>query len=62
MAGRELTDSHLENLFAKGSTGIIKGFNSKKTGKPFDAALIFDSEFKTGFQFSPKPGGKRKFK
>ncbi|GHU58604.1 DNA topoisomerase I [Bacteroidia bacterium] len=62
VAGRELTDSHLENLFAKGSTGIIKGFNSKKTGKPFDAALIFDSEFKTGFQFSPKPGGKRKFK
>ncbi|GHT37748.1 hypothetical protein FACS189435_3440 [Bacteroidia bacterium] len=29
VAGRELADSHLENLFAKGSTGIIKGFNSK---------------------------------
>jgi DNA topoisomerase-3 len=61
LAGKELTDVHLQNLFAKSSTGIIKGLKSK-AGKPFDAALTFDSAFKTDFQFPPKAGGKGKFK
>jgi DNA topoisomerase-3 len=62
LAGKELTDVHLQNLFAKGSTGMIKGLNSKKTGKTFDAALTLDDEFKTVFKFPSRAGEKRKFR
>ena len=65
IAGKELTDGHLSDLFGKGKTGLIKGF-SKKAGGTFDAAITFDPEFKTVFDFPKnKPGkagkvGKRK--
>jgi len=56
IAGKELTDGQLSDLFGKGKTGLIKGFN-KKAGGTFDAAVAFDSEYKTVFEFSKnKPG------
>lgn len=65
IAGKELTDAQLTDLFGKGKTSLIKGF-SKKAGGTFDAAVTFDAEFKTVFDFPKnKPGktgkgGKRK--
>ncbi|TDO04850.1 type IA DNA topoisomerase [Sunxiuqinia elliptica] len=61
VAHKELTDGQLTDLFGKGKTGVIKGFKSS-SGKPFDAAVTFDSDFKTTFDFpKKKPGasGKR---
>jgi DNA topoisomerase-3 len=40
-------------LLTKGKTGTIKGFKSKN-GKSFDAALKFDENYKTVFDFSDK--------
>lgn len=58
---KELTDGQIKDLLTKGKTGTIKGFKSRE-GKPFDAALTFDSEFKTVFSFAPKAGSKKKGK
>lgn len=49
-SGNELTDGQLKDLLTNGKTGIIKGFKSKEN-KPFDAAVTFDAEYKTTFQF-----------
>lgn len=49
-SGKDLTDGQLKDLLAKGKTGTIKGFKSKEN-KPFDAAVAFDAEYKTVFQF-----------
>lgn len=49
-SGKDLTDGQLKDLLTKGKTGIIKGFKSKEN-KPFDAAVAFDAEYKTIFQF-----------
>ena len=51
---KELTDTHLEQLFSSGTTRLIKGFKGKK-GVPFDAAVTFDAEYNTVFSF-PKTG------
>lgn len=65
MARKELSDGQLADLFNKGKTGLIKGFQ-KSAGGTFDAAVTFDPEFKTVFDFPKnKPGkagkgGKRK--
>jgi DNA topoisomerase-3 len=61
VAHKELTDGQLTDLFGKNKTGVIKGFKSS-SGKPFDAAVTFDGDFKTTFDFpKKKPGasGKR---
>lgn len=50
IAGKELTVRHLSDLFNKGKTGLLKGFG-KKNGGTFDAAVAFDSEYKTVFEF-----------
>lgn len=56
IAGKELTDTQLSDLFGKGKTGLVKGF-SKKAGGTFDAAVAFDGEYKTVFEFPKnKPG------
>ena len=55
---KELTDSHLEQLFSSGSTRLIKGFKGKK-GVPFDAAVTFDAEYNPVFSF-PKAGNGKK--
>lgn len=56
IAGKQLTDTQLSDLFGKGKTGLMKGF-SKKAGGTFDAAVAFDSQYKTVFEFQKnKPG------
>jgi len=50
---KTLSDKQITDLLTKGKTGIIKNFKSKN-GKSFDAALKFDENFKTVFDFSDK--------
>jgi DNA topoisomerase-3 len=61
IAKKDLTDTQLTALLMNGKTGIIKGFTSSKTGKTFDAAIAFDADYKTVFQFEDrnKGGGKK---
>ncbi|KAA6326869.1 hypothetical protein EZS27_024076, partial [termite gut metagenome] len=47
------------DLLTKGRTGIIKGFKSK-AGKPFDAALKFDENYRVTFDFPERKTGKGK--
>jgi len=63
IAKKELTDSQLSDLFNKGKTGLIKGFKGKDPAKPpFEAAVTFDSDYKTVFAFPPKKKPKEKRK
>ncbi|KAA6333507.1 DNA topoisomerase 3 [termite gut metagenome] len=62
IAKKDLTDTQLTALLMNGKTGIIKGFTSSKTGKPFDAAVAFDANYKTVFEFENKGGKKGKTK
>ncbi|MDR1121934.1 MAG: DNA topoisomerase III [Dysgonamonadaceae bacterium] len=57
-SGKDLTDGQLKDLLTKGKTGTIKGFKSKEN-KPFDAAVAFDAEYKTIFQFDNSKKKKR---
>ena len=50
MAGKKLTEKQIHTLIAKGKTGIIKGFKSKK-GSKFDARLKLGPECKAAFDF-----------
>ena len=50
MAGKKLTEKQIHTLIAKGKTGVIKGFKSKKGGK-FDARLKLGPECKAAFDF-----------
>lgn len=61
IAKKDLTDTQLTALLMNGKTDIIRGLTSSKTGKPFDAAIAFDAEYKTVFQFEDrnKGGGKK---
>ena len=49
-AGKTLSDAEITELLTQGRTGVIKGFNSKQ-GKAFSAAVAFDAEFNTVFEF-----------
>ncbi|MCD7902150.1 MAG: DNA topoisomerase III [Bacteroides sp.] len=63
IAKKELSDTQITSLLMNGKTGVIKGFISSKTGKPFEAAVAFDADYKTVFSFEDKkgkPGSKRK--
>lgn len=65
IAKKDLSDQQLTTLLMNGKTGVIKGFMSSKTGKPFDAAVAFDADYKTVFVFEDKKGkggNKRKSK
>ena len=55
MAGKKLTEKQIHTLIAKGKTGVIKGFKSKK-GRKFDARLKLGPECKAAFDF---PAGSR---
>ena len=59
MAGRTLTDAEMNELLAKGSTGVLTGFKSRQ-GKPFSAMVTFDADFNTKFVF-PEAKGTKKF-
>lgn len=59
---KQLTDSQITDLVTKGKTSLIKGFRSRD-GKPFDAYLTFDKDFRTVYGFPPrtdKPKGKER--
>lgn len=45
IAGKTLTDAHVEQLFTAGRTEVIKGFKNK-AGRKFDAVLTFDAEYR----------------
>ena len=56
------TDRQIADLVTKGKTSLIKGFRSRD-GKPFDAYLTFDKDFRTVYGFPPrtdKPKGKER--
>ena len=55
IAKKELTDNQLEALLVKGRTPTIKGF-AKKDGGTFEAAVVFDGDYRTAFAFDQ--GGK----
>ncbi|KAA6332604.1 DNA topoisomerase 3 [termite gut metagenome] len=61
IARKDLTDTQLTALLMNGKTGIIKGFTSSK-GKPFDAVVAFDTDYKIVFEFENKGGKKGKTK
>ena len=62
IAKKELTDGQLTDLLMNGKTALIKGFVSSKTGKTFEAAIKFDTEYKTVFEFPPRKSGGKKGK
>ena len=58
---KTLTDSQITDLVTKGKTSLIKGFKNRD-GKVFDAHVTFDKDFRTVYDFPPKPkekGGRR---
>lgn len=56
IAKKELSDTQITSLLMNGKTGVIKGFISSKTGSTFDAAVTFDANYKTVFEFEKKKG------
>ena len=52
VCGKMLTDAQIGQLLTSGKTAEIKGFKSS-SGNVFSAFLVFDTEFKTGFEFVP---------
>ena len=60
IAKKELTDGQLADLIMNGSTSLIKGFVSGKTGNTFDAVIKFDADYKTVFEFPPRKGDSKK--
>lgn len=60
IAKKELTDGQLTDLLNSGQTAVIKGFVSSKTGSTFEAAVKFDADYKTVFEFPQKKVGSKK--
>lgn len=60
IAKKELTDTQLNSLMMNGATPMIKGFISGKTGNPFEAAITFDTDYKTIFKFPQNKKGNPK--
>lgn len=56
--GKRLSDRQITDLVGKGKTELVKGFKSKE-GKPFDARLVLDKDFRVGYEFPPRKDGKR---
>ncbi len=57
VAGKTLTDTHVEQLFTEGQTEMIRDFRNK-AGRKFDAVLVFDEQYRVKFAF-PEPPGKK---
>lgn len=51
IASKKLTDTQIRTLIEKRKTGVVKGFMSSKTNKPFDAVLVLGSDYKVSFLF-----------
>ncbi|MBB5353618.1 DNA topoisomerase-3 [Haloferula luteola] len=55
----EIPQEEFLKMIAEGKTGLIKGFISNRTKRPFDAFLTFDlNTGKVGFEFPPRPAKK----
>lgn len=54
VAGKELSEDNIKELLSKGKTGLIKGFQSKRTGKKFDAYLKLNNDYTYLFEFPDK--------
>ena len=54
MLGKTLPKEEIANLLKDGKTGLIKGFVSKRTGRPFDAFLVLKKGGNIGFEFPPR--------
>jgi DNA topoisomerase III len=50
VAGKELSEEQIKELFTKKKTKVIKGFK-KKDGGTFDASLVINDQFKVRFEF-----------
>src|SRR5918997_4168932 len=50
VSGKRISVAQARQLLAKGRTGQLKGFKSK-AGKPYSAALVFDTEHKVRLEF-----------
>ncbi len=50
VAGKRVSEAQVKQLLAKGRTGQLKGFKSK-AGKPFEAALSLDGEYRVKLEF-----------
>lgn len=63
ICNKQLTDKQITELVTKGKTSVIKGLQGK-SGKSFDAALAFDTQFNVTFSFPDKaaPGAAKKKK
>jgi len=57
MSEKQLSDKQITDLLTTGKTAVIKSFKSK-SGKPFDAGLKFDENFKVVFDFPERKGKK----
>lgn len=53
ICNKQLTDKQIMELITKGKTSVIKGLQGK-SGKSFDAALVFDAQFNVTFSFPDK--------
>jgi DNA topoisomerase-3 len=62
VAGLQLTDEQMKELFEKGRTEVIRGFKKKSGNGTFDAKLVMGEDFRTKFEFEnaagPLPGDK----
>lgn len=57
---QELEPDVVEKLFTEGKTGLLTGFVSNRTKRPFKAFLTLDFETgKIGFEFAPRPVAKK---
>ena len=60
---RTIAPDEMRALLAKGKTGVLDGFVSKKSGRPFKAhltmALDGQEAGKLGFEFPPRKGGRK---
>lgn len=53
IAGKELSEKQITDLFTKGKTSLIKGFKGK-SDKDFDAHVVLKEDFTTAFEFDNK--------
>ena len=59
---RGISPDEMRALLGEGKTGVLEGFVSKKTGRPFKAHLTMDLKDdpgKLGFEFPPRKGGRK---
>jgi DNA topoisomerase-3 len=57
---KEIPLDEFQKLVNERKTGLIKGFVSRRTKRPFDANLILKDNGSIGFEFPPRPPKKKK--